>query len=125
MSSKVTLRAAFDKLLAVAGLAIVVVQLYLVSYSLLNVLLLAVGILLMYIGTWRLMGTLVHKRVNKELRAELDEFISLVRRLTSSRVNGDRANAAETRAAIHESVERIISMASGPSPSVAAAQSER
>ena len=125
MSSKVTLRAAFDRLLAVAGLAIVVVQLYLVSYSLLNVLLLALGILLMYIGTWRLMGTLVHKRVNKELRAELNEFISLVRRLTSSRVNGDSSTATQTRAAIHESVERIISIASGPSPSVAAAQSER
>ncbi len=125
MSSKVTLRAAVDKLLAVAGLAIVVVQLYLVSYSLLNVLLLALGILLMYIGTWRLMGTLVHKRANKELRAELNQFISLVRRLTSSRVNGDSSTAAQTRAAIHESVERIISIASGPSPSVAAAQSGR
>jgi uncharacterized membrane protein len=101
-----------DRLLALAGLAIVVLEVYILVESPFHVLLLAFGVLLIYVGTWRLVGRLLHRRMNKVLRGEIDKFIKLARDLYSHRTNADAARLHQTKAALRESVERIISAAS-------------
>lgn len=102
----------FDKMLALAGLALVVLEIYILVASPFHVLLLAFGVLLIYVGTWRLVGRLLHRRMNKVLREEIDAFIKLARDLYSHRTNADAERLLQTKAALRESVERIISAAS-------------
>ncbi len=111
MISLMPSRAALDKVLALGGLLLVVVEIYTHAYAPGHILLLALGILMMYVGSWRLIGGLVHKRANERLRGEIDNFITLVRRLYSYRSEGDSARIHETKTALRESVERIISNA--------------
>ncbi|MGD2216768.1 MAG: hypothetical protein PVJ64_08425 [Gemmatimonadales bacterium] len=101
-----------DKILAMVGLAIVVLEIYILVESPLHVIILAFGVLLIYVGTWRLVGRLLHRRMNKVLRDEIDTFITLARNLYSHRTNSDSARLHQTKAALRESVERIISAAS-------------
>lgn len=101
-----------DKMLALAGLAVVVLEVYILVESPFHVLLLAFGVLLIYVGTWRLVGRLLHRRMNKVLREEIDTFITLARNLYSHRTNADAARVHQTKGALRESVERIISAAS-------------
>lgn len=101
-----------DKMLALAGLAIVVLEIYILVDSPLHVIVLAFGVLLIYVGTWRLVGRLLHRRMNKVLRGEIDTFITLARNLYSHRTRGDSARLHQTKAALRESVERIISAGS-------------
>jgi len=101
-----------DKVLALAGLAVVVLEIYVLVDSPLHVLILAFGVLLIYVGTWRLVGRLLHRRMNRILRDEIDTFITLARSLYSYRTNSDAARVHQTKAALRESVERIITAAS-------------
>jgi hypothetical protein len=101
-----------DKLLALAGVAIVVLEIYMLVESPYHVLLLAFGVLLIYVGTWRLVGRLLHRRMNLLLREEIDTFITLARDLYTHRTASDSARLHSTKAALRESVERIISAAS-------------
>jgi hypothetical protein len=101
-----------DKVLALAGVAVVVLEIYILVDSPYHVLLLAFGVLLIYVGTWRLVGRLLHKRMNILLREEIDTFITLARNLYSHRTHSDSARLHSTKAALRESVERIISAAS-------------
>jgi uncharacterized membrane protein len=100
-----------DKLLAVIGLAIVVIELYVLDLSPQHALLLAFGVLLIYVGSWRLTGQLLHKRENRALRGEIHKLIALTRDLYTHRTNGDSARLKETKAALRESLERIITAA--------------
>ncbi len=105
-------RSTLDHILALSGLVIVVVEIYTLLASPLHVLLLAVGILLIYIGSWRLTGRLLHRRLNTTLREEIDNFIALTRELYSHRTDGDSAAVHETKAALRDSFERILNAAS-------------
>jgi hypothetical protein len=89
-----------------------VLEVYILVESPYHVLLLAFGVLLIYVGTWRLVGRLLHRRMNIVLREEIDTFISLARDLYSHRTNSDSARLHQTKAALRESLERIISAAS-------------
>jgi hypothetical protein len=111
-SSYAPTRNLMDKLLALAGVAVVVLEIYILVESPYHVLLLAFGVLLIYVGTWRLVGRLLHRRMNIVLREEIDTFISLARELYSHRTNSDSARLHQTKAALRESLERIISAAS-------------
>ncbi|UCC74623.1 MAG: hypothetical protein JSV86_08770 [Gemmatimonadota bacterium] len=101
-----------DRLLALAGLVIVVVEIYALVDAPLHALLLAFGVLLIYVGTWRFVGRLLHRRMNRVLREQIDTFISLARDLYTHRTNGDSARFLETKAALRDTTERIISAAS-------------
>lgn len=103
---------ALDALLAVGGIIVIIVEIAAFDCSPFHVPLLALGVLMTYIGTWRFTGRLLHKRANKALRAEINTFISLVRQLYAHRTRGDAAALRETKHALRESVERIISAAS-------------
>lgn len=100
-----------DKVLALVGLLIVVAEIYVLAISPIHALVLALGVLLIYLGTWRTTGKLLHRRANMVLRGELDQFISLVRKLYGSRTKADSAGIHEAKAELRESLERIISAA--------------
>ncbi|NIR43389.1 MAG: hypothetical protein GWN99_05565 [Gemmatimonadetes bacterium] len=100
-----------DKIVALIGVTIVAVELYVLALPPLHVLLLALGAMLLYVGTWRLTGRLLHKRANLVLRGELDTFIRQVRKLYSDRSSGDSAAIHETKAELRATLDRIIGAA--------------
>ena len=104
-------RALADRLLAVIGIVLVSVQIYVQNLSLGNAVVLALGVLLIYVGSWRLAGPLLHRRANAALRKELDGFTSLVRQLSSHNAKSDGSSAPDTTGALRESLERIIAAA--------------
>ncbi|UCC74617.1 MAG: hypothetical protein JSV86_08740 [Gemmatimonadota bacterium] len=111
MSLKVS-RATVDKAIALAGVALVVVQLLLLAYSPYHVAFVVLGVLLIYVGIWRLFSHwLPDRRVYTPLRAEVDTFIRLVRKLNAQRARGDATAAFETAAELRESTERVIDAA--------------
>ncbi len=99
------------KLLPLVGLAIVAVEIYIYAVPPVHVLVLALGVLMMYIGAWRPSRKASDRRANSVLRAEIEHFIELVRALYGHRTNGDSAAIHETKAALRRSVERIIKKA--------------
>ena len=100
-----------DRLLAVIGIVLVSVQIYVQNLSLGNAVILALGVLLIYVGSWRLAGPLLHRRANAALRKELDDFTSLVRQLSLHNAKGDGSSTPDTTGALRESLERIIAAA--------------
>jgi hypothetical protein len=105
-------RAAIDKLLALSGAAIVLVQLIMLARSPLQVSIVILGVLLIYVGIWRLSShVLPERRMFTPLRTEVDEFIRLVRKLNAERASGDFPAAFETGAELREAVERVVAKA--------------
>lgn len=111
MASLLLSRVVFDRLLALGGAVIIVYEYFTLDTSPFHIPLIALGALMIYIGLWRLTGHLLHKRVNKSLRAEVNHFVSLVRQLSAQRAGGDAARITESEAALREMLERIISAA--------------
>ena len=102
-------RAVIDKLLALSGAAIVLVQLLMLSQSPLQVATVIFGVLLIYVGIWRLSSHfLPERRTFTPLRAEVNEFIRLVRKLNVERARGDFTAAFETSAELREAVEQVV-----------------
>jgi two-component sensor histidine kinase len=112
MKSLMPSRATLDKLLALGGIVVLAFEVNAFEGSPFHLPVIALGVLMIYIGSWRMAGGLVHKRANKALRAEINHFISLVRQLYASRTEADAAAIHETKDALRESLERIISAAS-------------
>ena len=104
-------RAMLERLLALGGLLIVLLELFVFDTSPLHVIVTAVGTLMIYVGTWRLTGGFVSQRSNVVLRAEINRFLVLVRQLYSERSHGDSAGIHETKTKLRDSAERIISAA--------------
>ncbi len=104
--------AVLDTALALGGAAVLILEFVNLDSSPFHIPLIALGALMIYIGVWRFSGQMLHRRANRVLRIEIDHFVSLVRELYSHRTNADAASVYETKAALRESVERIISAAS-------------
>jgi len=105
-------RSTLDKGIALLGVALVMVQLLLLAYSPIHVLLVVVGVLLIYVGIWRLFSNMLpDRRVYRSLRGEVDLFIRQVRQLNAQRAKGDFTAAFETASELRESVERVIDAA--------------
>lgn len=105
-------RATFDKGTALTGVLLVLSQLLLLAYSPIHVAVVVVGVLMIYVGVWRLASHLFpNRRIYMPLREEVDEFIRLVRRLNSERASGNLPAAFETGAELRETVERVIAVA--------------
>ncbi len=105
-------RSTLDKGIALTGVALVMVQLLLLAYSPIHVLMVVVGVLLIYVGIWRLFSNVLpDRRVYRPLRGEVDLFIRLVRQINRQRVSGDLTAAFETASDLRESVERVIDAA--------------
>jgi hypothetical protein len=104
-------RAVFDRRLAVVGAVIIVVEFLTLDASPFHIPVIALGALMIYLGLWRLTGRLIYKRVNKRLRADVNNFISLVRQLSAQKAGGDAKRTAECDAALREMLDRIIAAA--------------
>ena len=104
-------RAMLERLLALGGLLIVLLELFVLDSSALHVIVIGVGTLMIYVGTWRLTGGFVSQRSNVVLRAEINRFLVLVRQLYGERSRGDSAGIHETKSKLRDSAERIISAA--------------
>ncbi len=104
-------RATLDRLLALGGAVIVIAEFWILDASPFHIPVIALGTLMIYIGTWRLTGHLLYKRRNRPLRTEIHQFIGLVRQLCAHKTRADATETAKTEAALRESVERIISVA--------------
>lgn len=105
-------RATFDKAVALGGVLLVLSQLLLLAYSPIHVAVVVLGVLMIYVGIWRLVSNMLpNRRHYMPLREEVDEFIRLVRRLNTERATGDFPAAFETGAQLRETVERVIAVA--------------
>jgi hypothetical protein len=105
-------RATFDKAVALGGVLLVLSQLLLLAYSPIHVAVVVLGVLMIYVGIWRLVSHMLpNRRHYMPLREEVDEFIRLVRRLNTERAAGDFPAAFETSAQLRETVERVIAVA--------------
>lgn len=102
-------RVMLERLLALGGLTIVLVEIFVFGFSPLHTVLLALGVLMIYVGTWRLTGGLLRQRSNRALRSEIERFLVLVRQLYAERTKADSAAIHETKGKLRESAERIIS----------------
>lgn len=111
MASLLLSRAVTERLLALGGAVIIVYEFFILDASPFHIPVIALGALMVYLGLWRVTGQLIHKRVNKPLRAEVNHFISLVRQLSAQKAGGDAKRIAESEAALREMLDRIISAA--------------
>ncbi|MGD2152338.1 MAG: hypothetical protein PVG79_03665 [Gemmatimonadales bacterium] len=108
-------RATIDKGIALTGVLLVISQLLLLAYSPIHVAVVVLGVLMIYVGIWRLSSHLLpNRRIFMPLRCEVDEFIRLVRRLNAQRSHRDVSAAFETAAELRETVERVIAAAGVP-----------
>jgi uncharacterized membrane protein HdeD (DUF308 family) len=101
-----------DKVVALIGLAIVIVEIFVLGLPAKHMLIITVGALLMLLGNWHLSSRLLHKRANTKLRSEINGHIELVRQLYRARSSGDSAGIHETKPELRDSLERIIQAAS-------------
>jgi hypothetical protein len=105
-------RATLDKTLVLTGAAIVLVQLILLARSPVQVAVVILGVVMIYMGKWRMVSHLLpDRRIYTPLRGEVDEFMELVRKLNDERARGDFTAAFETGAELRETVERIVAAA--------------
>lgn len=105
-------RIILERLLALSGLVILLLEIFVFDVSPLNVLLIVLASLFLYVSLWRLTGGFVSERSNVVLRAEINRFLALVRDLYAGRSKGDSAAIHETKSRLRDSAERIIEAAS-------------
>ena len=105
-------RILLERLLALGGLVIVLLEIFAFETAPLHVMLAALGALMIYVGTWRLTRGFVSQRSNNVLRAEINRYLVLVRQLYAGRTKGDSAAIHETKTKLRDATERIIQAAS-------------
>ena len=106
------MRSRVDKWLVAGGFALVVMQALILVTTPLQFASLVVATLLTcagLLGLGRRLGR--ERRLYVQLRLEFDRFTRLVRELNTQTVAGEGRLASETQAAMHESVDRIASVA--------------
>ena len=105
-------RSSLDKSLAIGGVILILLQVLLIADIRMQVAVVLFGILVNQIGVWGLEERFMPDgRTHLALRSEVDAFIRLVRRLSSSSEEGDPATLDATKAEMHESVDRIAAIA--------------
>ncbi len=112
MKKKTDLRTNIDQVIMLVGVAIVVAPVTILNESTVLLVTVLFGISLIALGVWRLGSQLLpDRRVFVGLRDEVERFIDLVRRLNSHAQAQSMALKEEVRAAMHESVDRMFSLA--------------
>lgn len=107
-----TLRPVFHKLIALVGVLIVLVQVLFMARTQAEGVVVLIGLFLIVIGVWRLGGmVLPDRREYIRLRSEVHGFLKMVSELHRHAVAGDAARKEEVKKAMHESVERMASVA--------------
>ncbi len=107
-----TMREAVGSILVLGGVVIVVVQVLAIADSRLQMAVVAGGVMMIYLGTLRLKGQVRRgRRVYQQLRPEVNHVLGLVRQINAHVVATEGEQASETKAAMHESVDRIALVA--------------
>lgn len=113
------MRKIFDVGLPITGMVLVFLAALWVQDLQLRVILILIGLLLIWVGVWKLANPLYpNERRYHELRLEVDRFIALVRDLNESALQqrlGETSTAGErydaVLAAMRRSVDRMASLA--------------
>jgi hypothetical protein len=110
-------RSSLDKSLAIGGVILILLQVLLIADVRLQVAVVLIGILVNQVGVWGLAERFMpDRRINLELRSEVDAFIRSVRKLRGLGKEGDPATLDATKAEMHESVDRIADIAVDRAP---------
>jgi hypothetical protein len=105
-------RNTLNNALVLGGVVIILLQTLMIAWTRFQVSIILAGIIINQIGVWGLAAKLLpDRRVNLELRAEVDRFIGLVRQLNAHAVTGDDPQVDSTKALMHESIDRMVSVA--------------
>ncbi len=106
------MRTRTDKIMAIGGLFVVSLQALAVAPTTLQFALVFIAILITGAGLFGLGRRLQpDKRIYRQLRAEVDDFLALVRKINGQAVAGQGEQACETKTAMHASVEQIAQVA--------------
>ena len=107
-----SLREAIDTALVIIGVTIIAVRVLSIADSGNDMVVVAVGIMMIYLGVWGL-GThlLPSRRIFSHLRSEVDDFLSLVRKLNTHSVNGESALVDATKTEMREAIEQMAAAA--------------
>ena len=98
--------------LALGGVIVILLQTLFLANVRIEVMVILAGIMVNQVGVWGLANKLLpERRVYLELRAEVDRFIGFVRQLNASAVAEDEPKVDSTKELMHESVERMVSVA--------------
>ena len=107
------MRAGIDRIMALAGLILVLLQTAFLDIRPIEYGMILFGVLVTATGLWGLGSRLKpDRRLYLQLRAEVDKFIDLVRRINAHVVAGDGEQASEVKEEMHASVE-LIAQAAG------------
>ncbi len=102
------MRTRSDKMMAAGGLSTILAQTLFVGATPTQFTVMVLGILLILAALSGLGRRLQpEKRIYLQLRAEVDRFLTLVRQINVHAIAGEGEQACETKATMHESVERI------------------
>lgn len=108
-----SIRPVLDKIVALVGVLIVLVQVLFMADTRTEGAIVLVGLFLIITGVWRLGGLLLpDRREYVRLRSEVEGFLRLVPDLHRHAVASDPGRLEETKRAMHESVERMADAAS-------------
>jgi len=106
------MKAGIDRIMALAGLILVLVQTAFLDIAPFEYGIILFGVLVTATGLWGLGSRLKpDRRLYLQLRAEVDRFLNLVRRINAHAVAGDGEQAKEVKEEMHASVELIAQVA--------------
>ena len=106
------MRTRIDKIMAVGGLSLILLETLLAAETPLSFVVVLFGILLTCAGILGLGRRLQPEgRIYLQLRAEVDDFLTLVRKINAQIVAAEGEQASQTNTSMHESVERIAHVA--------------
>lgn len=107
-----SVRKAVNSVLILGGVAIIAVQILMIAETGNEMLVVAIGIMMVYMGVWDLASRLLpNRRVYRRFRSDVDEFLDLARELNALAADGDTAGVQRTRARMVESIDQLVETA--------------
>lgn len=105
-------RTRLDRLLAVAGIFVVLIPVVLADVTRVQVAVVVVGILMIEAGVWGLANRILpDDRTYCHLREEVDRFLEDVRQLNEYAVDGNREGVERERERMRSRVDAIVEVA--------------
>jgi hypothetical protein len=112
-----SVRSLIDQTLIVLGVICIVTPVALVDERWTTLTIVLSGVLMVGLGVWRLGHRILpDRRVYVELRAEVEGFIRLVRRLNSRALASDRPGVERLRGEMKDAVDRMVAVAGRRGP---------
>ncbi len=106
------MRTRADRMMAVGGLLLIFLQTLFIASKPIDFAVIFAGILLVSAALSGLGRRLAReRRVHLQLRAEVDHFADLIRKINAYAVAGEGQRASATKTDMHESVDRIALLA--------------